>query len=407
MHTNDAELTLAERLLIFMGKMAEREDVMITLHHTWSGPVKSWASALPEDMLAFYEQCNGVKFFYEMKESKVTGGIFLLGLDRNGKGVIEPAERRGRIVSPRAPASKYGEYFLDESSSIAPDDKVLFWYGSMSGWGLLMVGETGDDVSFHTWDNDGFTSSMSVQSFSEIIERGLERAFVHTWHYDEHPLLEESLAEVQIEDPPLRETTKLRVLGVERGDASDWRAFLLGRFSPGGSEEKALLALLDLPKTSSLEERVEAFETYCSQESRAIKAADVKALAKACTYKSGKKNFMEHFKVGQDFEWEKIDMEVELYKGQPSLDTAFFYRLFASIEELEQLVDSFEGHRDVLRYTRMDCVARYRPFLSYSPIEKGRDSKHFTTSWVKAGHSDIEPAEYTSTVVLSAESLDR
>lgn len=404
MHTNDAQLTLAERLLIFAGKMAEREDIIIEEHQSWSGPVGSWQSILPDDMLTFYEQCNGIIFSYKVKDTNTTGGIFLLGLDKNGRGVIQPAERGGRVVSPRAKASKYDEYFLDESSSIGPQDEVLFWYGSMSGWGLLMVGAK-DDVSFHSWDNDGFTSLLSVQTFSEIIERGLERSFVHTWQYDEHPLLEESLARVQVENPPLHQTTTLRITNVERGDGSDWRAFLLSSFSAEGREHKALLELLDLPASTPLEARIEAFETYCSQQPRAIKAADVKALAKVCTYKSGKKDFMEFFKVGKDFEWEKIDMEfdVEGWKESVTPDTTLLPRLFASIEPLEQLVSSFDGHRDVLRYTRTNEVARYRPFLKYSPIQRrGKGRGHFETSWIKEGHSDIEPAEYTSTALISA-----
>lgn len=296
--------------------------------------------------------------------------------------------------------------FLDESSTIGPDDKVLFWFGDMAGWGILMVGE-GESSTFYTWDNDGFTKPMSTTTFTDIMERGLSRGFVHTWQYDEHPLLEETLAPLQIENPPLRTPVRVSIEAVHACNASEWRAHLVSTFQKI-HKGTLLLELLGLEKKASLEEQVEAFETYCTQPLKEIKAADVKALTKACTKKTSKKAFVEYFKVGQEFDWEKIDLRFEIagVKKGADLSNDFLFRVFASIEDLRPFVDSFEGHIDVLRYTYAESVTSYWPFLLHARLEEEAKGV-FTTSWVREGHGDLEPATYTSDALLSTSDLSK
>lgn len=402
MHSDDSKLTLADRLNIFMGKMATRSDIKVTEHSKLADKVTKWKDILPEDMFEFYSQRNGIIFSYEVKGSSTTGTICILGFDSNGRGVNKPTQNHRSIsVSPYQQASKFGEYFLDESSTVGPDDDVLFWFGDMSGWGILMVG-AGESATFYTWDNDGFTKPMSTQSFTEIIERGLERSFVHTWQYDEHPLLEEYLAPLKIENPPIRTPIQVTVEAVNNLDARAWRAYLVEKIQEHNGNRNTLLDLIGLKKKASVEEQIEAFETYCSQDPKEIKGADIKALAKACTNKTSKKAFVDHFKLGQEFDWQKIDLrfDVKGVKKGAYIDNSFLMRVMASIDVLRPFVESYEGHIDVLRYTSDTSVATYWPYLIRAGIKEEAKGV-FTTAWIREGHENFELGTYTSDALIS------
>lgn len=234
-------LSLAQRLLVKIAEISERGDVIVHQQsRSWSGPLGKWASKLPADMMAFYEECNGLVFRYAFADKPDEWhGLELLALDSDGKKVIDSYRRTFRI--PRQSAKRFPEYFFQDGE-VDKDAQVLFFYGSDDAWGILMIGE-GEPATFHHWDNDGFVR-FCEPTFTKLIERLMDRGFAHTALYsDSHPDTDAVVARLQRPAPP-RPTFEITVNTRETLAAADLRRDALAA-QRADDQERLLKALGD------------------------------------------------------------------------------------------------------------------------------------------------------------------
>lgn len=214
------DLTLAERLLVHMGTLSRRSDIVVhTNASPWSGPIGRWQRVLPPDMFEFYSQVNGANFGYSFADAPDGyHGFALIALLEDGKRTVDTRSRQYRI--PRQKAKRYPDYFF-QPGQIDPETEVLFFFGSDDAWGILMLGE-GPEATFAKWDNDGFVQRVPW-TFTELIERLIANDFAHTWAYDSHP--ETDAVEARIARPHTRRATfEVEVRAIERVSAAEYRA---------------------------------------------------------------------------------------------------------------------------------------------------------------------------------------
>ncbi|MEY3212551.1 MAG: hypothetical protein RIT28_3032 [Pseudomonadota bacterium] len=266
-------LSLAQRLLLRIAEISERSDVIVHQQsRSWSGPLGKWASKLPADMMAFYEECNGLVFRYAFVDKPDEWhGLELLALDSDGKKLIDTYRRTYRI--PRQSAKRFPEYFFQDGA-VEKDAQVLFFFGSDDAWGVLMIGE-GEATSFHHWDNDGFVSYRE-SSFTKLIERLMDRGFAHTWLYsDTHPDTDAVVARLAKPAPP-RPTFEITVQSAVPVTAADLRRDELAALR-ADDQERMLKALGDgkglkgLSDADRLARLVAAFPTERPDDALAVK----------------------------------------------------------------------------------------------------------------------------------------
>ncbi|MBK9265625.1 MAG: SMI1/KNR4 family protein [Polyangiaceae bacterium] len=198
-----SDLTLAQRLLVRIGQISERSDVIVQQQSVSRGNVLSrigkWQPKLPADMYAFYRAINGLKFNYSFADSPDDWhGLEFVALDEEGRKTIDTFRNIYRI--PHQVAKRYPNYFFQDGA-VDPETPVLFFFGDDGAWGIIMIGE-GDKATFHHWDNDGFVRYLT-SSFTELIEKLIARGFAHTWAYsDDHPDTDAVLARLAKPSPP-------------------------------------------------------------------------------------------------------------------------------------------------------------------------------------------------------------
>lgn len=114
------ELTLAERLLVRMGALSRRSDIVVrTTAAPWSGPIGRWQRVLPPDMFEFEAQVNGASFGYAFADAPHGyNGFALIALPEDGKRTVDTQSRHDRI--PRQKAKRYPEYFFQPKGSSTP-----------------------------------------------------------------------------------------------------------------------------------------------------------------------------------------------------------------------------------------------------------------------------------------------
>lgn len=225
------ELTLAQRLLVRIGQISRRSDVIVRQQTTPWGSGRSriakWQGKLPADMFAFYNELNGIQFHYSFADDP-SGyhGLEFVALNDDGRKTIDTLRRTFRI--PRQAAKRFPEYFF-QPGDVEANKQVLFFFGDDSAWGVLMIGE-GESASFHHWDNDGFVKYLSG-SFTELVERLIARGFAHTWAYsDSHPITDDVLRRLAIEAPP-RKSFELTIEAIQPWSAADRRKVLITSWS--------------------------------------------------------------------------------------------------------------------------------------------------------------------------------
>ncbi len=255
-------LSLAQRLLARIGELSERSDVIVHQHsHSWSNRVGKWAGKLPADMLAFYQELNGLVFRYAFAdEPDAWHGLEFLALDEGGKKTIDTWRRVYRL--PHQAVKRYPSFFFQEGS-LSPSEPALFFFGDDSGWGIIMSGN-GEDVRFHHWDNDGFLRPLGT-SFTALVERLIARGFAHTWAYsDTHPDTDAVVARLAT-PAPLRATFEIAVEAREELTADQERRKKLEALDQASRDK--LLRALGLGKglaTRGAEEKLEALAAACA-----------------------------------------------------------------------------------------------------------------------------------------------
>lgn len=354
--------TLAQRLLIQLGKISERADVVVQQQSlNWSCSIKRWEKVLPADMYAFYQELNGLAFFYTFRdEPDGWHGVQLLALDRNGSKTIDTS--RGFYRIPRQAAKRYPEYFF-QPDQIAPSTPALFFLGSDDAWGVIMTGE-GEKVSFYHWDNDGYMRYLT-SSFTELIERLIDRGFAHTWAYaDKHPDTDAVMA--RLAQPAPRAPYTVRVLQREEQDEEAYRRKLLGALAYD-VRDKLLRALgaRDLLK-ADLEVKVSALAERLADEGLEDAVA-LKALG-ALGYPARLRSmelFRRRFHVGGgEVAHLEVEITTESARGTAGAwdQVVFLTRVLQGCPGVD-LSAGFPGAHEALRYTRFT-----RRFDAWSPF---------------------------------------
>lgn len=259
-----SDLTLPQRLLVRIGQISQRSDVIVQQQSTsraGGNKLGKWQSKLPADMFAFYQTLNGLKFHYSFADAPDGyHGLEFVALDEGGRKMIDTFRNIYRV--PHQAAKRYPEYFF-QAGEVDPNAQVLFFFGSDDAWGVIMKGE-GESASFHHWDNDGYVKYLSG-SFTELVERLMARGFAHTWAYsDSHPDTDEVVRRLAIEVPP-RKTCELTVESLEVRSSADYRRGVLATFTDD-QHTKALraLGLAKQAKGLAQEERIALLEGACS-----------------------------------------------------------------------------------------------------------------------------------------------
>jgi len=168
-----SNLTLAQRLLVRIGQISQRSDVIVQAQspsRSGGNRLNKWQSKLPADMYAFYQAINGLKFHYAFADAPDHWhGLEFVALEEDGRKMIDTFRNIYRI--PHQAAKKYPAYFFQDGE-VDPNTPVLFFFGDDSGWGIIMTGE-GPNASFPHWDNDGYLKDRGT-SFTGVLEKPLD-----------------------------------------------------------------------------------------------------------------------------------------------------------------------------------------------------------------------------------------
>jgi hypothetical protein len=362
-----SNLTLAQRLLVRIGQISARSDVIVRQQSSSRAGGKrlsKWQSKLPADMYAFYQSLNGLTFHYGFVDSPDSWhGLEFVALEEDGRKTIDTFRNTYRC--PHQAAKRYPNYFFGEGE-LDPNATVLFFFGDDSAWGIIMTGE-GENASFHHWDNDGYVKYRG-NSFTELVEKLIARGFAHTWAYSEtHPETEELLNRLAIPSPP-RKTFNLTVEALEERSASDMRLALVSSWSEE-IRDKVLRALGTTKQAKGLSsaEKIAFIATSCeSIETITEKVAT--AVMNAVGYrKNTRDEFAQFFRCGAGpvtmakLRVEYIDGPIPL---QPYEDVLL--RVLHDIEGFH-VTDGLPWPKEVLSYTNPTRHGlHWTPFISCS-----------------------------------------
>lgn len=360
-------MTLAQQVLVWMGKTASRSDVRIEESRIRFGEkLSKWQDILPAEMQSFYNQLNGLSFYFSCGD-QTWNGFTLLSLDSDGKKMYHPQTNHYKMPFDKAGSFSY---FLNDESKLIIDknDEVLFFIGDDSAWGAIMVrSEAG--IAFYDWDNDGFVTRIDG-TFADIIEQGMQRHFGTNWIdaaiHPQNQQLIDRLAQV----PEPVKTYTLTVNEMEDLDGSAYRKFF------GAHSGHYVVNLLrralgqdDLDQQTSAEALgnwVE--ETFSSPD--AFSADQIKAVMKAVNGNKTKKALVEFFRMGKDAA-PVVKLKLTLQKAYDELSsdsTELLLRVLGNLEN-SSFCHDFPMHRDMLSY------ANYRRFCFYRPFIFSRDNQ--------------------------------
>lgn len=362
----NTELTLAKRLLVWVGEMSKRSDITISQQRQpWSATLRSWQGLLPEDLFRFYLELNGFAFTYDQQVGderfEAMGGFQINALHEDGHRTVNlftkgPGPAFQRVGDFADPASYFGDAGFSE------DDKVLFVIGDSSASAILMVGDR-ERPKYYSWNNDGDTVYLT-DSFTEILERGMARSFVHMWWEAEpHPLVTEGLARLAVPVPP-RKTFEVTVEASGEADEHAYRVALGGSSEFPFSEVMKALGRKERARSLSSEERGRIVDEACGDLS-AIDAKKAKAvMSEFRGAKTTKKAFAEHFRIGAA-PLARVVVRVRYLKGPIRLDS-YSDALLRVLHEADgaHVTDDFPGDPAILSYCSAGHFGiRYWPFV--------------------------------------------
>lgn len=362
-------LSLAQRLLLKLGEIAARGDV--TIHRksgSWSGPIKRWEPVLPADMYAFYRALNGLTFYYAFTDRPDDWhGFRILSLDQNGKGTIDAWS--ARVHLRRQAVKRYPKHFFQEGA-LAAETPALFFLGSDDAWGVIMTGE-GENTSFYHWDNDGFVRYLTG-SFTELIDRLIDRGFAHTWAYaDQHPDTDAVVA--RLAQPAPAQRYAVRVLERSERPEQAHRAEQVAALSP--ETLKSALRALGASKAIKLPRKEQEAQACALLEEHAGDPVKVAKVMKAVGYGAGKQTeagLRERFFVGMEtlvtLRLEVEALEDGLVPDYESEAEPLLVRVLQSCPGVDLSV-GYTEHAALLRYVPVRRWPDFTsPFLSFSAV---------------------------------------
>ena len=367
MQKESSELTLAQKILVWIGKIASRNDITIEKIKVPLGEkLSKWSEILPSDMLPLYNQINGVSFYYKIGEN-TSNGLNIIGLDADGKGTFNPYSMTHSM--PFQKAKSFGEYFLNEESKvdITSDSEVLFFFGQDSAWGILMVGR-GEDATFYKWGNDGDIHFID-KTYSEILEQGIERNFGTSWFNDQIHLDNQKLLDMLAVESP-KKTFELTIDEMEEFDAHAYR-YYLGKKQSTYTTHKFMEALgQSIPKNWTPDQYGEwVAETFSSLAS--FKLPLMKEIMKIIGEEKTKKAFENYFRIGNEEVVVHLKLILKKQDGDFSDSGAseLLLRTLCSLPESSFCHDY--PNRELILYTMYLKWGFYRPYLFF------RDSNYY------------------------------
>lgn len=404
-----SNLTLAQRLLVRIGQISQRSDVIVHQQSSSRGGgnrLNKWQSKLPPDMFEFYKAVNGLKFHYAfVDEPDSWHGLEFVALEEDGRKMIDTFRNIYRI--PHQPAKRYPGYFFQEGE-VDPNTQVLFFFGDDGGWGLIMKGE-GAAASFHHWDNDGYVKYRG-NSFTDLVEKLIARGFAHTWAYaEDHPETDAVLKKLAAPSTP-RKTFEVTVESLAHRSAKEMRTSVIASWTEE-LRDKVLRALgmTKQAKGLSKDEKIALIEATCGSID-AINDKVATAVMNALGYrKRNRDDFAAHFRCGAGpvavarLRLEYIDGPIPLQPYEGALVRALHH------VEGFHVTDGIPYPPELLSYTNPQRHnLHWTPFLSCSwDYEfKGEKNKVATFEVVMDG-ARAEGMEvgktYTSTALPSVE----
>lgn len=359
MNAEHNELTLAQKILIWIGKIASRNDVTIqNIKVPLGEKLSKWSEILPSDMLPVYNTLNGISFHFDIGGNSFNG-LDLVGLDADGKRTFRPSNMSYGL--PYQKAKSFGEYFLDDESqaSISPDDEVLFFVGDDSSWGILMVGR-GEDPTFYQWGNDGDTEFIG-KSYTEIIEQGLERHFGTNWFADKIHPENQKLIDLLAQESP-RKTFELTVNEMEELDANGYRHFL-GRKKSTYTTHKFMEALGQSVPENWTPEQYGDWLAETFSDSSNFKVPLMKEIMKIMGNEKTKKAFEKYFMLGETEPVVRLKMTLRKVGGKfdSSGTSELLLRTLCSLPGSTFCHDY--PNKDLILYTMYRKFGFYRPYL--------------------------------------------
>lgn len=367
MKQESSELTLAQKILVWIGKTASRNDVTINKIKVPLGEqLSKWSEILPSDMLPLYNQINGISFYYNVGEN-TSNGLNIIGLEADGKRTFNPYSMSYFI--PYQKAKAFGEYFLDDESetAISPDSEVLFFFGDDATWGILMVGR-GENTTFYKWGNDGDTHFIN-KSYTQILEQGIERSFGTNWLDDQiHPDNKKLLDLLAVENQ--KKTFELTVDEMEEFDAHAYRHYL-GKKQSTYTTHKFMEALgQNVPENWTPDQYGDWLATTFSS-AATFKVPLMKEIMKIVGAEKSKKAFEDYFRIGNEETVVHLKLTLKKHDGDFSdaSGSELLLRVLCSLPESSFCHDY--PNRELILYTMYLKWGFYRPYLFF------RDSNYY------------------------------
>lgn len=358
-----SDLTLAQKLLVRIGQISQRSDVIVQLQSS-SRPggkrINKWQSKLPADMYAFYQAVNGLKFCYSFAGVPDSwNSLEFIALEEDGRKMIDTYRNIYRV--PHQAAKRYPNYFFQDGE-IDPDTQVLFFFGDDGAWGLIMKGE-GENASFHHWDNDGFVKYRG-KSFTELLEKLIDRGFAHTWAYaDDHPDTAEVVKRLATPVPP-RKTFEVTVESLTTRSAEDMRTAVIASWTDQVRDK--VLRALGMTKDAkglSAAEKTALIEKTCRSTDTSSEKVAASVMSALGYRKAGVADFNSYFRCGKGAV-ASVRLRVEYIDGpiplQPYEDT--LRRVLHHVEGFH-VTDGIPYPPELLSYTNPQ-----RHGLSWSPF---------------------------------------
>lgn len=360
-----SDLSLAQRLLVRIGQISQRSDVLVQQQSSSRAGGKrlnKWQSKLPPDMYAFFQALNGLKFCYSFTDTPDSwNGLEFVALEEDGRKTIDTFRNTYRI--PFQPAKRYPNYFFQEGE-VSADKPVLFFFGDDGAWGLIMTGE-GENVSFHHWDNDGYVKYRG-NSFSELIEKLISRSFAHTWAYaEDHPDTAEVMKRLET-SVPARKTFHVTVDNLELRSAEEMRRSMVASWTEY-TRDRVLraLGLTKQAKGLSTDEKIDLIEKTCASV-EAIPDKIAIAVMNGLGYKKrNRDDFVAFFRCGMG-PVALVKLRIEYIDGpiplQPYENTLL--RVLHHVEEFH-VTDTAPFPRELIAYTNLQRHnLQWTPFMS-------------------------------------------
>lgn len=395
-------MTLAQEVLVWIGKIASRSDVKVEESRIRFGEKLSrWQEILPGEMLAFYNDINGLSFNFTLGDDS-WNGFTLLSLDPDGKQMYHPKTNYYKM--PFAKAGSFSHFLNDESELIIDkNDEVLFFIGDDSAWGAIMV-RSANGIAYYDWDNDGFVTRFDG-NFQDIIRQGIERHFGTNWIDEQvHPQNQKLIDKLSEPAKPLK-TYELTVTEMEELDGPAYRNFY-GRRAGSYFASKFRHALGQPafgPDTT--DEEIGNWTEQTFADTSSFSADQVKAVMKVAGGNKTKKAMAEFFRMADAEPVVRLKLKLKKEYGELLSDsTEQLLRVLNGIEN-SVFCHDFPLHPDMIPYTNYRRFCFYRPFIfdRNNAFEDGRNPREMIFDMVvtKERTAGLEPGKTYDSSVLS------